>query len=50
MDPSAVLGATSKLFKNEKMKIAFVALQLGYLTYKFFQNKKEIQHSKVLNK
>ncbi|WP_159427075.1 hypothetical protein [Formosa haliotis] len=50
MDPSTLIGATSKLFKNDKMKIAFVALQLGYLTYKFIQNKKEMQYREIENR
>ncbi|CDF79548.1 hypothetical protein BN863_18360 [Formosa agariphila KMM 3901] len=49
MNPTTLIGAASTLFKNDKMKIAFVALQLGYLTYKFVQNKKELQHQNIEN-
>lgn len=39
MKPSTLLGAASAIIKNRKLKIAFVALQLGYLAYSYLENK-----------
>ena len=41
MKPTTLLGAASAIMKNRKLKIVFVALQLGYLAYSYLENKPE---------
>ncbi|WP_159021523.1 hypothetical protein [Formosa sp. L2A11] len=41
MKPSILLGAASAIMKSKKLKIVFVALQLGYLAYTYLENKSE---------
>ncbi|WP_185967819.1 hypothetical protein [Formosa sediminum] len=41
MKPSTLLGAASAIMKNKKLKIAFVALQLGYLAYSYLDKRSE---------
>lgn len=41
MNPKFLLGAASVLFKNRKIQILLVGLQLGYLIYKSLQDKED---------
>ncbi|CDF78877.1 hypothetical protein BN863_11650 [Formosa agariphila KMM 3901] len=39
MKPSILIGAASIIMKNKKLRIAFIALQLGYLAHTYLERK-----------
>ncbi|MFB9054918.1 hypothetical protein ACFFVB_17680 [Formosa undariae] len=41
MKPSILLGAASAIIKSKRLKIVFVALQLGYLAHRYLEDKRE---------
>ena len=41
MKPTTLLGVGSALMTSRKAKIVFVALQLGYLAYKYIKDEPE---------
>ncbi|MDW5288299.1 hypothetical protein [Formosa sp. PL04] len=47
MKPTVLLGAASALMRSKKLKIVFVALQLGYLTYKLLEKNPEEEHEEL---
>ena len=41
MKPSILLGAASAIMRSKKLKIIFIALQLGYLAHSYLEDKRE---------
>ena len=41
MKPSILLGAASVIMRSKRLKIIFVALQLGYLAHRYLEDKRE---------
>ncbi|MDW5290865.1 hypothetical protein [Formosa sp. PL04] len=39
MKPSTLLGAASVILRSKRLTIVFIAIQLGYLTHRYLENK-----------